>query len=183
MTYVGPHAIHTVYPRLTFSKRALIPRQPYHDEESQAAKRRPDNYDGIVGVQMNRLLADGFDVQYYCAWDPLPCGDACGVAQNSIQSRTAFHLSYSQPLGNDFPGHNIRFVLRTECRNMFCDNFEDVMYVLVPPMISISQLIHSRVSALTGLLGRRETVLAWALSIVLYLPHRQLVSSRFFLYL
>lgn len=129
MTYIGPNSLHTVYPHLTFERRALIPRQPYHDLPAATGSLRPANYEGAAGVHMQRLLAEGFDIKYYYDWDSQPCGSACGVIQNSIQSRTSFHMTYS---GIDsFPGRNTRFVLRTECRNPFCNNHNDVMCVIL----------------------------------------------------
>lgn len=144
LSYISADSVYTVYPELTFARRAIA-RSPDWDlpEIAKSGSFRPLAALPPSGREAVKALDElGFETRRFFSWDDAPCNRSCGPIPQSFDSPGGFEVvfgSQAMPIYRPyrFAGRNIHFVLRGECRNRNCDNYGDVLCVsrklVIPP--------------------------------------------------
>lgn len=124
MTYLTADSIHTVFPDLTFSGRAIRMKSERMGSEEDTS---PWIQDQDVRAGPCRDLLDlGFEVaQRYC-WEGA-CGSGCAVLQRSLRDPHCFHFVFDEE-GYDRGGHgeqgfqggDVHFRVGDACFNVAC---------------------------------------------------------------
>lgn len=136
LTYIDEKGVHTVVPKMTLERRAIIIRQRWQTPKVRRAMTLPENLTGALGTEILGMRCAGWDVKFGFKWDRAPCGHACGILQQRFKSGLGFHLSFGKtsstaavvPYQRATEVADVRFSLRGQCLNPYCENFHETTY-------------------------------------------------------